>query len=85
LLSVHTGDFFNYTREKNGPHCLIWSRPVDSYTLDNLIGKAYVSYCIDTWLGTSSVDCRVVCAGVYLTFSPRDVVFSGWVGDQVRV
>lgn len=26
----------------------------------------------------------VAAAGVYLTFSPRDVVFSGWVGDQVH-
>lgn len=27
------GYTFNYTRQVNGPHCLIWSRPVDSYPL----------------------------------------------------
>jgi hypothetical protein len=27
------GHFFNYSRQVNGPHCLIWSRPVDSYPM----------------------------------------------------
>ncbi len=33
---VHAGDFLNYTQQKNGPHCLIWSRPVDSFPLLSL-------------------------------------------------
>ena len=33
-----SGDFFNYTRSRNGPHCLIWSRPVDSYQIDDIAG-----------------------------------------------
>lgn len=52
------GHFFNYTQQVNGDHCLIMSRPVDSYQLlDNSIG-------------------------VYIEFSPKYVLFSGWVGDQ---
>jgi alpha-glucosidase (family GH31 glycosyl hydrolase) len=27
------GHTFNYTRQRNGNHCIIWSRPVDSYPL----------------------------------------------------
>ena len=51
-------DFFNYTRQKNGEHCLTWGRPVDSFPL---IGEEL---------------------SAYLPYSPKFVMFAGWVGDQ---
>jgi alpha-glucosidase (family GH31 glycosyl hydrolase) len=49
---LYYGDFFDYTRQKNGNDRLIMSRPVDGRD------------------------------PIWLQFSPRRVVFSGWVGDQ---
>jgi alpha-glucosidase (family GH31 glycosyl hydrolase) len=54
------GHFFNYTRQVNGDHCMIWSRPVDSYSIG----------------GSNATD------NFFLTFSPKYVMTSGWVGDQ---
>ncbi len=61
------GHFFNYTRAFNGDDGLIWSRPVDSYPIIHNDPKS---------------DTSTEGLSAYLTFSPKYVMFSGWVGDQ---
>ena len=42
------GGTFNFTRATNGPHCLVWSRPVDGYPvglLDVEVGMAAPRTC----------------------------------------
>ena len=78
---LYYGGTFNFTRSVNGPHCLIWSRPVDGYPagiLDVEVWSKAGPYCRTRFM--------VLCTPslqAFLDFSPKYVMFSGWVGDQV--
>lgn len=70
------GDFFNYSRSKN-PEALIMSRPVD--TFDNIICTALHMH-MHARTHAHLVDIIVLLPDY--DFSPKYVMFSGWVGDQ---
>lgn len=56
------GHFFNYTRQVNGDHCMIWSRPVDSYPIGILKNDSFFltfspHYLMQSgWVGDQSPD-----------------------------
>lgn len=41
---AYYGHTFNYTRQVNGAHCLVWSRPVDSYPISILNLSAFLEF-----------------------------------------
>jgi len=41
---AYYGHFFDYTRQQNGEHCLIMSRPVDSYNVLGSDVQAYLNF-----------------------------------------
>ena len=63
-------DFFDYSRAKLGDNRLIMSRPVDGLAT-NLLRACYPFSLLVIRYGP-----------LYLKYSPRHVMLSGWVGDQ---
>ena len=61
------GDFYDYTRTKNGKNTLIMSRAVDGSAI--ILVYKMSTLCVQRY------------GPIYLDFSPRRVVFAGWTGD----
>lgn len=67
--NAYYSDFFDYTRSVLGSDRLIMSRPADGYVIVDTVWPANVYHF-----------CRF--GPVYLDFSPKRVMYSGWVGDD---
>ena len=71
---AYYGDFFDYTRKRNGNETLIMSRPADG-----LGSFMVVQYLIAMTIFTHEL---YSFGPIFLDFSPRYVMYSGWVGDN---
>ena len=72
---LYYGDFFNYTRTKLGENRLIMSRPVDGWVCLLCMPHPFLS-------PASFFLFSYTPPGIYLDYSPLNVMYSGWVGDQ---
>lgn len=73
------GDFFNYTRQKNGEHCLTMARPVDSYPILGQAVSAYLEFApkyvmFSGWVGDDDPNFEGLRSAM------RDIIHSAWHG-----